>query len=197
MAGRDLFFNNLMTDQMSDPSTLLSQISSKGLPPVHKWNPELCGDIDIRIARDGTWFYMGSPIGRQRLVKLFSTVLRKDDDGEIYLVTPVERLRIEVDDAPFVVVEMEERGKGRDQKILFRTKTNDVVKLNEHHPLWIEFSDSGEPSPYVEIRSGLNALIARNVYYQLIELGTEWEANGTTRFGVWSFGEFFTLGRYE
>ena len=183
-----------MSDSSFDPSSLAAQISKKGLPPVHLWNPELCGDIDIRIARDGTWFYMGSPIGRIRLAKLFSTVLRRDDDGEYYLVTPVEKLRIEVEDAPFIVVELEEHGQGQEQEIFLRTKTDDVVRVDDDHKIWVEYSEDGEPSPYVEIRNGLSALIARNVYYQLIEIGTSYEDGPGEKFGVWSAGKFFVLG---
>ncbi len=186
-----------MTDSQLDPMSLAAQISSKGLPPVHLWNPEFCGDIDIRIARDGTWFYMGSPIGRQRLVRLFSTVLRKDSDGEHYLVTPVEKLRITVDDAPFLVVQLDEKGHGENQSIYFRTKTDDVILADRDHRIWVEFAEDGEPSPYIEVRSGLYALIARNVYYQLVELGIENEQEGVRQFGVWSDGQFFVLGECE
>ena len=177
-----------------DPFSLIAQIDDKNLPPVHKWNPELCGDIDIRIARDGTWFYMGSPIGRKRLVNLFSTVLRKDDDGEHYLVTPVEKLRIEVEDAPFVVVQVEEKGTGEDQELYFRTKNDDVVLADRNHPIWVRIAEDGEPSPYIEVRDGLHGLIARNVYYHLVELGEERRDADRSEFGVWSSGEFFVLG---
>ncbi len=179
------------------PEDIFAQISKRGLPPVHLWEPELCGDIDIRIARDGTWFYMGSPIGRKRLVRLFSTVLRKDPDGEHYLVTPVEKLRIEVEDAPFLVVELKETGRDERQNLYFRTKTDDVVLAGSGHPITVEASESGEPSPYVEIRSGLMGLIARSVYYHLVELGVEREIDDELMFGVWSGGEFFELGRLE
>ena len=186
-----------MSEIHSDPLSLASQISKKGLPPVHKWNPEFCGDIDIRIARDGTWFYMGSPIGRQRLVRLFSTVLRKDSDGEHYLVTPVEKLRIQVEDAPFIVVQVDEQGQGDLQKLFFKTKTDDIVVADTEHRIWVEFAKDGEPSPYIEVRDGLNALIARNVYYQLVELGVERVVSGSRQFGVWSSGELFVLGQVE
>ncbi len=177
--------------------SLAAQISDKGLPPVHLWNPDFCGDIDIRIARDGTWFYMGSPIGRQRLVRLFSTVLRKDDDGEHYLVTPVEKLRITVEDAPFLAVQLDEKGQGKDQDIYFRTKTDDVILADAKHRIWVEFAADGEPSPYIEVRDSLHALIARNVYYQLVELGVEIDRSEGRQFGVWSGGEFFVLGEVE
>ena len=183
-----------MNSTKSDPTSLIAQISGKNLPPVHKWNPELCGDIDIRIARDGTWFYMGSPIGRKRLVNLFSTVLRKDADDEHYLVTPVEKLRITVEDAPFLVVQVEEKGTGEDQELYFRTKNDDVVMADQEHPIWVETAPDGEPSPYIEVRDRLYGLIARNVYYQLVELGTERQVDDQREFGVWSCGEFFVLG---
>ena len=179
----------------SDPFRLAAQLSKKGLPPVHLWNPDLCGDIDIRIARDGTWYYMGSPIGRKRLVRLFSTVLRKDEDGEHYLVTPVEKLRIDVEDAPFVVVEMEEKGNGCDQQLYFRTKTDDIVTAGPEHRIWVEESPNGQPSPYIHVRDGLRGRLARNVYYQLVELGQEVQFDGASAFGVWSNGEFFSLGQ--
>ena len=196
-ASRDPSHSKAMTDSHLDPMSLAAQISGKGLPPVHLWNPEFCGDIDIRIARDGTWFYMGSPIGRQRLVRLFSTVLRKDDDGEFYLVTPVEKLRIQVEDAPFLVVQVDEKGQDENQQIYFRTKTDDVILADAQHRIWVEFADDGEPSPYVEVRDGLYGLIARNVYYQLVELGVERDTGEQRQFGVWSAGQFFVLGEVE
>jgi len=186
-----------MADKHLDPMSLAAQIAGKGLPPVHLWNPDFCGDIDIRIARDGTWYYMGSPIGRQRLVRLFSTVLRKDNDNEHYLVTPVEKLRITVDDAPFLVVQLDEKGEGRNQDLYFRTKTDDVIRADAQHRIWVEFREGGEPSPYVEVRNGVHALIARNVYYQLVELGVEISDSGIRQFGVWSASEFFVLGEAE
>lgn len=161
-------------------------------PPVHDWNPEFCGDIDMRIARDGSWHYMGSPIGRQRMVKLFSTILRHDEDGKHYLVTPVEKIGITVDDAPFVAVEMEVTGEGRDREIAFRTNVDDHVVLDADHPLRVETDpDTAEPAPYVLVRDRLEALIARSVFYELVNL-TE-ERDGTL--GVWSRGTFFPLGR--
>jgi len=166
---------------------------AKGLPPVHLWNPEFCGDIDMHIKRDGSWHYMGSAISRPAMVKLFSTILRHDDDGKFYLVTPVEKVGIRVDDAPFVAVEMQCAGKGRDQILHFRTNVDDVIILDDDHPLHIEYSDEGEPSPYILIRDNLEALIARPVYYQLADMVEE--ING--QYGVWSAGTFFMLGQIE
>ncbi len=185
-----------MIDSSPDPINLAAQISQKGLPPVHLWNPEFCGDIDIRIARDGTWFYMGSPIGRKRLVRLFSTVLRKEG-AEYFLVTPAEKLRIQVEDAPFLIVQVDEQGQGEHQRLYFRTRTDDVVLADAEHPIWVSFSATGEPSPYLEVRDDLHGLIARNVYYQLVELGTEREHDSGLAFGVWSAGEFFILGEMK
>jgi len=162
-----------------------------GLPPVHKWNPDFCGDIDMRIARDGSWHYMGTPIDRKRMVRLFSTILRHDADGKFYLVTPVEKIGITVDDAPFVAVEMEVRGAGRDQVLAFRTNVDDHVILNSAHPLRVEEDpETGEPSPYILVRDRLEALIARSVFYDLVELAEEQDG----RLGVWSEGAFFALG---
>ena len=154
---------------------------------------EVCGDFGIRILRDGTWLYHGSPIGRKPLVRLFSTVLRREDDG-YWLVTPVERGRIEVDDAPFTAVEMTVEGQGPDQRLTFRTNVDDMVTADAAHPLRIVVAPDGEPSPYVLVRDRLEALIVRAVYYDLVELGCERVIDGEERYGVWSAGTFFPLG---
>jgi hypothetical protein len=167
---------------------------SRGLPPVEKWNPDFCGDIDMRIARDGTWYYMGSPIGRPAMVRLFSSVLRKDADGKTYLVTPVEKLGITVDDAHFVAVAMRREGEGRGQTLIFTTHVGDEVAAGPDHPIRVERNvESGEPTPYIHVRGRLEALIARAVYYDLVALGHEEEHDGERRFGVWSGGVFFPL----
>jgi hypothetical protein len=165
------------------------------LPPVHKWNPDFCGDIDMRIARDGSWYYLGTPIGRKPMVRLFSTILRHDPDGKYYLVTPVEKVGIQVDDAPFVAVAMEATGQGRDQILAFRTNVDDHVILDQDHPLRVEVKNpkTGEPSPYILVRDRLEALINRPVFYDLVALAEE--QNGTL--GVWSSGRFFTIGQVE
>ncbi|MEP5698342.1 MAG: DUF1285 domain-containing protein, partial [Sneathiella sp.] len=164
-------------------------------PPVHLWNPDFCGDLDMRIARDGTWFYMGSPIGRKPLVKLFSGVLRLDEDEKYYLVTPVEKIGITVDDAPFVAVEMFCEGEGKDQILSFRTQVDDFVIADKEHPLRLSINaDNDEPSPYIRVRSNLEALIVRSVFYDLVELAVEEEIDGKPRFGVWSSGAFFDFG---
>ncbi|TNE38156.1 MAG: DUF1285 domain-containing protein [Alphaproteobacteria bacterium] len=166
----------------------------KGLPPVHLWNPEFCGDLDMRIARDGTWFYMGSPIKRERLVRLFSTVLRHDEDDKYYLVTPVEKIGIQVDDAPFVVVDMDVHGEGEAQVIVFTTNVGDETVAGPEHPLRMTFDpETREPAPYVHVRARLDALINRAVYYKLVDLAVEEDVDGILQFGVWSAGTFFAF----
>ena len=161
----------------------------KGLPPVHLWNPPFCGDLDIRIARDGSWHYLGTPFNRFELVKLFASIL-KLEDGKYYLVTPVEKVGITVEDAPFVAVDFETAGQGRDQQITFTTNIGDTAAAGPDHPVRVERdSASGEPAPYVMIRAGLEALIDRKSFYRLVELGEHHDG----WFGVWSGGAFFPL----
>lgn len=167
--------------------------TAKGPPPVHLWNPPFCGDIDMRIARDGTWFYLGTPIGRAPLVKLFSSILKRE--GEAYfLVTPVEKVGITVDDAPFVAIDFEATGDGAGQTLTFTTKTDDVATLGRDHPLRVERdAKTGEPSPYILIRSNLWALIDRKSFYRLIDLGCHADHDGHKWFGIWSSGQFFPV----
>ena len=163
----------------------------KGPPPVHLWNPPFCGDLDMRIARDGTWFYLGTPIGRKELVKLFSSILRRDGD-EYFLVTPVEKVGITVDDAPFVAVDFEVIGAGRDQDLRFLTQVDDQVTAGPENPIRVERDpETGEPSPYVLIRANLEALIDRKSFYRLVDIGTIGPLNGEDWFGLWSGGKFF------
>jgi hypothetical protein len=178
-----------------DPLSLAAQLGGKHLPPVHQWNPEFCGDMDLHIDRSGIWFYKDSPIGRHRLVKLLSSVMRRDEDGDYYLVTPVEKLRIQVDDVPFLAVELESEGQGQKQKLLFRTNVDDIVIADEYHPIRVaEDLITGEPSPYVMIRDGLEALLSRSVFYRLVDLAVELDTDGETVLGVWSCNIFFKLG---
>jgi uncharacterized protein len=165
-------------------------------PPGHSSpNQQFCGDIDMRIVRDGTWFYHGSPIGRIQLVKLFSTVLKRDEVGDYWLETPVEKCRIQVEDAPFLAVEMQVEGAGVNQQLQFRTNVDDNVIAGPDNPIRVEIDpDSDEPSPYVLVRGALEALIARAVFYDLVELAVEEEIGGELLFGVWSDGVFFPLG---
>lgn len=175
---------------------LLAQIpkgSDKGLPPVHLWNPDFCGDIDMRIARDGTWYYLGTPIGRKPMVRLFSTIIRRDGD-DYFLITPVEKVGITVDDAPFVAVSVEVEGEGEAQVLRFTTNVEDVSEAGPEHPLRFVIDPvTQEPAPYVHIRVNLEALIHRNVFYQLVELAVPREIDGQTWLGLWSGGEFFPI----
>lgn len=167
--------------------------SRKGPPPVHLWNPPFCGDLDMRIARDGTWYYLGTPIGRLPLVRLFSSILRLEE-GKYYLVTPVEKVGIRVDDAPLLAVDFEVTGAGRDQAIRFYTKTEDEVVADAENPLRVvRDPETGEPSPYVHVRRGLEALIDRKSFYRLVELGVTERLDGTDWFGLWSSGQFFPV----
>lgn len=183
------------TDTTDGLSAIIKQIDGQKHPPVHLWNPEFCGDLDMRIARDGTWFYLGSPIGRKALVKLFSGVIRLDDDDKYYLVTPVEKIGITVEDVPFVAVEMFVEGEGRDRIISFRTNVDDFVIMDKDHPFRLEIDpETTEPSPYVRVRTNLEALINRPVFYDLVNLAGEETIDGEARFGFWSSGQFFELG---
>lgn len=165
----------------------------KGLPPVHLWNPPFCGDLDMRIARDGTWFYQGTPIGRPALVRLFSTIL-KLEDGKYYLVTPVEKVGITVEDAPFVAVDFQAEGQGEGQSLCFTTNVGDTVLAGRDHPMRVmRDPETDEPSPYVMIRAGLEALIDRKSFYRLVELGAHAEHEGASWFGLWSGGVFFPV----
>ena len=156
---------------------------------------QMCGDIDMRIAPDGAWHVMGSPIGRKRLVKLFSSVLERDESGDFWLVTPAEMCRIRVDDAPFTAVEMPVEGAGSGQTLIFRTNLDEIVKAGPENRLRVDIdAKTGEPRPYVHVRGGLEALIVRAVFYDLVELAEEQERAGETILGVWSGGTFFEIG---
>jgi len=148
----------------------------------------------MRIARDGTWLYRGSPIGRLPLVKLFASVLRREADGRYWLVPPAERGRVEVDDVPFLAVAVTVEGEGRDQQLIFRTNLDEFVTAGPDNPLRVETAASGEPAPYILVRDGLEARLARPVFYELVELGTEELIGEATQLGVWSKGTFFRLG---
>lgn len=162
---------------------------AKGPPPVDKWNPPFCGDLDMRIARDGTWFYLGTPIGRPGLVKLFSSIIRRDGD-DYFLVTPVEKVGITVDDAPFVATDLDTVPEG----IRFTTHVGDSVVAGPEHPIRVERDpQTGEPSPYVLIRRNLEALIDRKSFYRLVEMGETRDLDGVSWFGVASGGVFFPI----
>jgi hypothetical protein len=166
----------------------------RGNAPVEMWNPDYCGELDMVIKSDGTWFYMGTPIGRQRLVDLFATVLRKDEDGETYLVTPVERIKIQVEDAHFIAVEMNAKGDGAAQVLTFRTNVGDVVEAGPENPLrFVTVEENDGIKPYLSVRGRLEALLARPVMYELISHGEEIEIDGKKMFGVRSNGAVFAI----
>ncbi|MGV1752197.1 DUF1285 domain-containing protein [Agrobacterium sp. CG674] len=167
---------------------------SRGPAPVERWDPPFCGDLDMEIRADGTWFYMGTPIGRAPLVRLFSTVLRKDEDGQTYLVTPVEKVGIRVVDAPFLAVEMNVAEKDGAQVLTFRTNVGDVIEVGPKNPLRFELSGENKAlKPYLRVRGRLDALVSRAVMYDLVELGEVIEIEGKEMFAVRSGGEVFAI----
>lgn len=166
-----------------------TQAARKGPPPVHLWNPAFCGDLDIEIRRDGLWFYLGTPIGREPLVRLFASIL-KLEDGKYYLVTPVEKVGIRVQDVPFIAVDAEAVGNGVTRTLTFTTNVGDQVTAGPENPIRVERDpDTGEPSPYVHVRRGLEARIDRKTFYRLVELGQHHDG----WFGLWSAGRFFPI----
>lgn len=187
--GLEALIARARADAQANPSA-----TTRKIPPVENWNPAFCGDLDMEIKADGTWFYMGTPIGRKQLVRLFSTVLRKDEDGKTYLVTPVEKIGIRVEDAPFIAVEMQVSGEGAEQKLTFRTNVGDVVEADDEHRLrFVVEQSSGGLKPYVKVRGRLEALLARSVMYDLVALGEEIEIDGRMMFAVRSHGEVFAI----
>jgi uncharacterized protein len=170
--------------------------TGKGLPPVHLWNPPFCGDLDMRIGSDGTWYYMGTPIGRPALVRLFSTILKRED-GKHFLVTPVEKVGIRVDDAPFMAVEMQNEHGDGGRRLRFRTNVDDWVDCNQAHRLRFEAGADGGLTPYLHVRADLWAKVTRALYYDLVDLGEERMVDGRRMFGVASAGEFFVMAGAE
>ena len=169
-----------------------------GLKEIPSNSPEghsFCGDIDMRITRSGTWYYHGSPIRRKQLVKLFSSVLIRDEEGDFWLETPAEKCRIQVEDAPFVALSIDVVGEGREQTVKFITNVEEQVIATPENPIWVDINpETLEPSPYILVRDGLHALISRAVFYELVELGVEEESPEGKFLGVWSGGVFFKLG---
>jgi uncharacterized protein len=170
--------------------------AGRGLPPVDQWNPPFCGDLDMRIARDGTWFYQGTPIGRPALVRLFSTILKRED-GKHFLVTPVEKVGIQVDDAPFLAVEMREEHEQRGRILRFRTNVDDWVCCDDAHRLRFDTAADGGLMPYLHVRADLWAKVTRALYYDLVDIGEERVVDGHPMFGVVSAGEFFAMADAE
>lgn len=168
-------------------------IDERQLPPVDQWNPEHCGHSEMRIARDGTWYHQGSPIGRPEMVRLFSTVLRREPDGRHVLVTPMEKLEIDVEATAFRATEMQSEASGRERKVAFRLDSGDAVVAGAANPIRIVATPDG-PSPRVEVRHGLEAELSRGIYYELAEIALE---EGNDPPGIWSDGAFFPLAGNE
>jgi hypothetical protein len=180
---------------LDDLAAAARKSGANALPPVHLWNPPLCGDIDMRIAADGTWFYLKTPIGRHSLVKLFSSILKREDD-EYFLVTPVEKCRIIVEDAPFLAVELKVENDGG-QVLHFRTNVDEWVACGPEHALRFQRQSGGGLKPYLHVRRNLWALVTRALLYDLVELGQEREVAGERLFGLISAGEFFAMAPAE
>ena len=182
-----------MTPSPDGLAASVKAAKTRGLPPVHLWNPPFCGDLDIRIAKDGSWSYLGSPINRFELVKLFSSILKKED-GKYFLVTPVEKVGIIVEDAPFVAVDFDVDGAGEAQTLTFSTHVGDKAVAGPDHPIRIVFDpETDEPSPYVLVRANLEARIDRKSFYRLVDIAVHKDG----WFGVWSGGQFFPLIRSD
>lgn len=186
-----------MTSAGQAPKGLESLIAAVGetrkLPPIHLWNPPFCGDLDMRIAADGTWFYLGSPIGRPALVRLFASVLKREGD-RYFLVTPVEKVGIKVDDAPFHAVEMAAEGEGAERTLTFRTNVDDLVRCDREHGLRFEpEAGTGGLRPYLHVRADLWARVTRALFFDLVEMGETRDIGGKEMFGVSSAGEFFPM----
>lgn len=190
-----------MGSQRSDAGAMQSLLGAarsagKGLPPVERWHPEYCGEMDMVIRRDGSWWHEGTRIGRPALVRLFARILRKDEDGQTYLVTPVEKIRIGVEAGHFLAVRVDAVGEGHGQTLVFTTDHDEKIAAGPDHPLRIVFGEDGEPEPYVLVRGRLEALLTRPVFYELANLAVEGRAgHGRTCLGVWSGGMFFPLER--
>ncbi len=186
--------NNLRKESLIQGLNEEAVTGKEGLPPVHLWQPDNCRDIDMRIDRNGGWHYMGSPIKRDRMVRLFSTILRRDDDDRYYLVTPVEKCGIEVDDVPFVAISLAVSGSGQEQELVFTTNVGDDVVAGPEHPLqFAHGSKAGVYIPYVLVRGRLEARISRAVYYELIDFGCVQQHKGADWFGAWSGRNFWPI----
>tara|TARA_B100000886_G_scaffold164086_1_gene111878 strand:- start:580 stop:1161 length:582 start_codon:yes stop_codon:yes gene_type:complete len=174
-----------------------SKSNKKSLPPIEKWNPPFCGDIDMTISKSGKWYYMGSEIKRPAMVKLFSGILRLESDNSYYLVTPVEKVRIQVEDAPFVAVAITKEQSEGMNTVTFRTNLNDEIVLSKENPLSIEIKKNDEPSPYITVRNNLRALISRSVFYELVDLAETIPIDGVPYLVIKSQGEIFKIHKVE
>ncbi len=184
---------NNVTPSAEGIASAARKASKRGPAPVHLWNPPFCGDLDMRIARDGTWFYLGTPIGRPELVKLFASVMRRDGD-DYFLVTPGEKVGITVDDAPFVAVDFDLANPGPEQTLSFTTNVGDIAIAGPDNPIRVARDPkTDEPSPYILIRTNLEALIDRKSFYRLVDIGSHAAIDGESWFGIRSSGRFFPI----
>lgn len=183
-----------------DPKHLEAQVkavkgSDKGLPPLDQWHPKLSGDIDIRILRDGTWLYNGEPLKREAIARLFATILRREDDGQYYLVTPVEKWRIQVEDAPLLAHTLEVEGGGEHQQVFLTTNMGERLALGAEHPLSVDrYPERDEPRPIIAVRHGVDARLVTSAFYDLANYVAERQINGVTELGFWSQGAFWPVG---
>ena len=196
MAKQGQTTNNLEGLTVAAREATNAAAGARELPPVHLWNPPFCGDLDMRIGSDGTWYYMGTPIGRPALVRLFSTILKREGDKH-FLVTPVEKVGIRVDDAPFLAVEMQKEKDSRGLLLRFRTNVDDWVDCDAAHRLRFEAAADGGLTPYLHVRADLWAKVTRALYYDLVDMGVERMVDGQEMFGVHSAGEFFPMADAE
>lgn len=186
-----------MQNNPRQAADLVSPAADGGLP-VPLGDRDFCGDLEIRIDRNGVWHYQGSPISRPEMVSLFASTLVRDASGGYWMVTPSEMGRIEVEDVPFMAVELFHGGAGREQVLSIRTNIDEIVTIDDDHPLEVHTDpDTGEPSPYVEVREGIHARLVRSVYYEVVARGLEEKIDGEPFYGVWSSGSFFVMGRLE
>lgn len=184
---------NIVTPSAEQLASAAKKAANGGLPPVHLWNPPFCGDIDMRIARDGTWFYQGTPINRAPMVRLFSTILKRESDA-YFLVTPVEKVGITVEDAPFLALDFTVENPGPDQILTFETSVGDFAVAGPQAPIRVaQDPQTGAPAPYVMIRAGLEARIDRKSFYRMVDLGQDQQVDGTDWFGIRSSGAFFQM----
>lgn len=194
-----------MATDKPKPDAILAQVpheehgvERRAPAPVHLWNPPVTGKLDMRIARDGTWYYEDGPITRQSMAQLFSGILRLDDDGTYYLVTPVERWAIEVEDAPFVAIAVDVKGQGKEQVLSFTTNLDDSVEAGPDNPIRVQIDpETEEPAPYILMRANLEALMHRNVFYELADIAVDEQVCGQSCLGVWSNGVFFPIDGTE
>lgn len=171
-------------------------VKKPGLPPLDQWHPELSGDMDMVIRRDGQWIFKGEPLGREAIVRLFSTILRREEDGEFYLVTPVEKWRIQVEDTPLLAHSLEVDGTGADQVLSLTTNVGETLEISDDHPLEVgQYPDSGEPRPVIKVRHGVEARIVTAAFYELADLVVEKEEAGEAVYGVMSNGKFWKVGQ--